>query len=160
MIQKYGSSAEEGKRYFSDLRYWSNACGELHECGTCDIEEKDLPEALKGIYRDWWEEGKDGHNCYLAEYKGRYGIALINEYHEVLDGEPCSCNYEEASKDAELLDKEFSDKGIVILLAKELGFPHGDDCASEVVVFVPATVDKGIFEQVSKRFAEIAEEKR
>lgn len=133
------------KTYNNALKYWSNACGELHYHGERDITEDELPDALKDAYNRLWEEGT-GSYVYLAEYNGEYGIAIINEYHELNDkGEPGEPNnYKRAVE----VGKKFQDifPEYKVFIGKEMGFPgvtsNGtqDDFATELVVF--ATPDK------------------
>lgn len=72
-------------QYIADLKYWSNCCGDLHYHGEYDIEqnekEEKLPPALLRAYNELWSEDT-GSLCYLTEYKGKYKIALINEFDE------------------------------------------------------------------------------
>lgn len=70
------------KEYAEDLKYWSNAAGELHRYGQESIKERDLPHELIRAYHELWREGIGGSYCYLAEYMGEYGIAIINEFGE------------------------------------------------------------------------------
>ena len=73
-------SGEKGRKKFSKkFFYWSNACGDLHFHGKRDITERELPPELLYAYKNLWSE-EIGYLCYLAEYKGKYGIALIGEY--------------------------------------------------------------------------------
>jgi hypothetical protein len=154
MVIKYGNQDDE--KYGEDLKYWSNGCGELHMHGKYDITEAELPAELLAVYKEWWQEDKDGQYCYLAEYKGRYGIALVNEYYENYDGMPCVHNYEEACMAAEALDREFSESGIIVIVAKEQGWPAEDENATEFVVFVPAVTGKDLFDRVSLRASQLA----
>lgn len=65
------------------IKYWCNACGELHHHGKFDISEEELPKPLRRAYNTLWEEGAAGCCCYLVETKEvGYGIALIAEYDE------------------------------------------------------------------------------
>lgn len=142
------------KKYNDDLKYWSNACGELHHFGQEDITEDELPEELKPIYREYWEEDKDGHCTYLVQYKGVNGIALIDEYYETEEGHPCDNNYEQASKAAKIIAKN---DDCTVLLAKELGFESANDGqATELVVFMPTTISKNRFDQISKELISVA----
>lgn len=142
------------EQYNTDFKYWSNSCGELHHFGQEDITEDELPEELKPIYKEYWEEDKDGHYTYLAQYKGMNGIALVDEYYETCEGKPTENNYAQASKAAKLIS-ECND--CTVLLAEGLGyFDSQDGNASELVVFMPATISKERFDQISKRLMEVA----
>lgn len=73
-------AGEKGRKKFNKkFFYWSNACGDLHFHGKRDITENELCPELLYAYKILWSE-ELGYLCYLAEYKGKYGIALICEY--------------------------------------------------------------------------------
>lgn len=154
-VIKYGSSFDEGKRYGDDLRYWCNACGELHHWGQYNITEEDLPGRLRDMYNEIWEESPYGNYCYLVEYKGEYGIALINEYYEYEEkGVKSANNYEQAEKVAQEMSMYSFHP---VLLAKEQGFPKDDEAATEVVIFLRSgSVNKKTFNEIAKYFSEIA----
>lgn len=142
------------EQYNSDLKYWSNSCGDLRNIKQEDITEDELPEELKPIYREYWEEDKDGHYTYIVQYKGVNGIALIDEYYETEEGHPCGNNYKQALKVAEIIAKN---DDCTVLLAKELGFESTDDGqATELVVFMPATISKDRFNKISKELISVA----
>ena len=62
------------------LKYWSNACGELHHHGEYDLDNiLELPEELQRAYNELWKEG-NGCLEYLVEYDGKYYIALVSEF--------------------------------------------------------------------------------
>ena len=132
----------DSREYDKALKYWSSSCGDLHRHGE-DITEEELPGALRRIYRDVWEENPDGTYCYLAEHRGRYGLALVTEYHELTpDGEPGGKNnYKRAAIVGKMLEHTFPHD---VFIGKEMGFPgHGagganEDCATELVVFIDA----------------------
>ena len=151
----------ETKKYESDLKYWSNAAGELHHFGEYDIEEKDLPAELQTMYQESWQECPYGVFCYLAQYKGENGIALIAEYHEFTpEGETSEINNaEQGEKVAKLLSERFN---YPVIIAKQLGFPgtspiEGDnDLATEVTLFIKAGASKKQVDEAAKYFGEIA----
>ena len=163
-ILKYGSSFDEGKRYGDDFRYWSNCCGDLHHWGQYDITEDELPEELRKIYHTLWAEDEYGLYCYLTEFKGQYGIALIAEYHEYEETETdlvkSDFGYEYAEKVAGLLSERLSDvaPGInaKILLAKQQGFPgsapDGEDPSRELVLFMDHNVSEDHYRAAAKLF--------
>lgn len=129
------------------LKYWSNACGELHHHGEYDIEESELPEELQKVYNTLWTEDS-GSLCYLIEYKGNYGIALINEFDE-----------EFAKNNAVTMDdlfikmhikansfKEMEEyQNTVILLGKYSGC---DEC-HEFITILPVDIEKELFYKVA-----------
>ena len=54
------------------LKYWSNACGELHHHGEYALDDvSELPEELQRAYNELWKEG-NGCYEYLVEYDGKY----------------------------------------------------------------------------------------
>ena len=66
---------ESEKELNKHLKYWSNACGELHHQGEYDLTNiSELPEELQRAYENLWEEG-NGCLEYLVEYDGKYYIA-------------------------------------------------------------------------------------
>lgn len=162
MIMLYGNSKKDKDKYIEDVKYWCTAAGELHKQGE-DITEEELPEELARIYRDWWEEDKDGNYTYLVELFGVYGIALIQEYYKTYGGKATQNNYDRALKVAEKMDSLYhsiagrSDGGVQILLAKEVGNIAPDDRAvDELVVFVPASCRKNLFDRLSATLGLIA----
>ena len=164
MIMLYGDFEKDKDKYAKDVKYWCTSAGELHKQGE-DITEEELPEELARIYRDWWEEDKDGNCTYLVELFGVYGIALMQEYYKTYDGETTPNNYDRALKVAEKMDSFYhsiagcSDDGVQILLAKEGGYIGLDDrAADELVVFVPASCSKSLFDRLSAKLGMIAQD--
>ncbi len=147
---------EQEKEYINDFKYWSNACGELHYHGERDITEGELPEDLKRAYNKLFMENKEGLNCYLAEYKGVNGIALIAEYYRK-NPESTHTNDDDnpelGLKVAEKLSKECSG---TVWVAYDLGFPWVNNRATEVVLFFPADIDEETWRKEAKFFGDIA----
>ena len=164
MIMLYDNSEKDKDKYVEDLKFWCTAAGELHKQGE-NITKEELPEELARIYRDWWEEDKDGNCTYLAELFGVYGIALMQEYYKTRGGEAAPNNYDRALMVAEIMDSFYhsiagrSDGGVQILLAKEGGYIGLDDrAADELVVFVPASCSKSLFDRLSAKLGMIAQD--
>lgn len=165
-VLTYGSDSDEGKRYGDDLHYWSNCCGDLHHWGQYDISESELPDELQELYTSLWAEDEFGLYCYLAEFKGQYGIALIAEYHEYeCDGSRSNCGYEYAEKVSEELSRKLPEiapnMDARILLAKQQGFPGysgvpEEDPATELVLFVSYGVTNEDFANAGNLFGDIA----
>ena len=152
VIKYYDENSE--KRYDNDLKYWCNSMGELFDFEGKEITEDELPEELKLIYDDYWEENKDSNYTYLAQYKGVNGIALVNEYYDTDGGQPSENDCERAEKVAEKMS-EIND--CIVIYAKHLGCEcPGDGRSTDVVVFMPTTINKDRFDEISKRFSEIA----
>ena len=69
------------KDYFDDLKFWSNAAGDLFRPDSdVQIGEDELPKELQ-IAWDYWDENH-GIYMYLVQYKGEFGLALTKEYYE------------------------------------------------------------------------------
>ena len=165
MIMLYDNSKKGKDKYVEDLKFWCTAAGELHKQGE-NITKEELPEELARIYRDWWEEDKDGNYTYLVELFGVYGIALMQEYYKTRGGEAAPNNYDRALMVAEIMDSFYhfiagrSDGGVQILLAKEVGYiPPEYRAVDELVVFVPASCSKNLFDRLSATFSLIAHDK-
>ena len=140
--------------YGEAIKFWSNACGELHHHGKYMIAEADLPAPLRRAYQELWTEDS-GSLCYLVETKKGYGIALINEYSE------------EYAKDCGLsMDEMFScvmrDSGSIgaddhfmkadIYVSEHLGILE----CHEIVVVFPADIPENEFEAAVKRLDELS----
>lgn len=140
--------AENVDRYLHDLKYWCDACGDLHCNGNYDIQEKDLPEELKRAYHDLWEEGT-GSLCYLVEYKGEYMVALINEFDEEYARDLHS-TMEQLFKHMECKALEFLNKKVFetaqIIIAEES--PGTLNC-HDFVVLLPWDSEKALFNEVA-----------
>lgn len=129
------------------LKYWSNACGELHHYGEYAlIDEAELPTELQRAYEDLWEEGNGCLEC-LAEYDGKYYIALISEFDNIyaIDEEVSMDDlYNIATTNALKLyeTKLFSNTLLVI------GKGTGNHECHEVCFLVPATESKNIYDEI------------
>jgi len=130
-----------------DLKYWSNSCGELHHRGEYDIKEEDLPNELKRAYRELYAD-VNGSLCYLIEYKGEYGIALVNEFDECFADEinfTMKFIYSHMQSVAEELIKLDEYKESLILLGECTGF---FEC-HEFITILPWNIDKSKFNKVA-----------
>ncbi|MDE6625599.1 MAG: hypothetical protein K2K56_04430 [Lachnospiraceae bacterium] len=138
---------ENTKKLLDDLKYWCNSLGELHHHGEYDIKEDDLPEELKKAYNTLWTDGS-GSLCYLVEYKGNYGIALINEF-DMEFARDNAITMEEMLKKmkikASLFGKLEAFQDTIILLGEYSGF---DDC-HEFITILPVDVEKERFNTVA-----------
>ena len=164
-IRKYSDSEKDYAKYTDDLRYWCNACGELHKWGQYDIQdEAELPAEVRELYNTLWEDNPNGLLCYLTELDGKYGISLIAEYYEhEEDGLTSANNYNHAYGVAERLQGEFD---WPVLLAKKLGCPQDyedadsgestSENATELVLFIPYGASKEQFDHAVQFFGEYA----
>lgn len=138
----------------SDLKYWSNDCGELHHWGEFDITEDELPEPLKKAYRNTWSENYDFY-CYLMETaKDGYCVALIAEYDKTYGedvGKTVEELWEQAKTEAHLLENHKEFDAASFYVCERSGF---DDC-HEVIVCFPANIKKEELEAASRVMNEI-----
>lgn len=127
------------------LKYWSNACGDLHKHGKRDIDNpSELPKELQIAYSLLWEEG-NGCLEYLAEYKGRYYIALINEFDEQFASDAkmsMSELYKTLKEHALNLYHNYAFQNTILLTGNKTGI---DNC-HEVIFLVPAMVSKHTYD--------------
>jgi len=133
--------------YSKDLKYWCNACGELHHHGEYDITEDELPKELSRAYNGLWSDST-GSLCYLVEYKGEYGIALINEFdEEFAKNTDVSMNalYACMKTRAEEYSTMNEFKDTKILLFNGCGI---QDC-HEFVVLLPCDTPKETFDRIA-----------
>ena len=127
------------KDYFDDLKFWSNAAGDLF-CPDSDIliDENELPKELQ-IAWDYWDENH-GIYMYLVQYKGEFGLALTKEYYEYDDDQNKSVNnYDRAVAFAKEVEENFPQH--TVFVGKQVGFPYSFDDgtvdkATDMVVFV------------------------
>ena len=129
------------------LKYWSNACGELHHHGEYDLTNiLELPEELQRAYKELWEEG-NGCLEYLVEYDGKYYIAFIREFDDTFandNGLSMDELYERAKFNAiKLYEKELF-LNTFLIIGKETGF---GEC-HEICFLVPATESKNIYDEI------------
>ena len=48
----------EREELSAHLKYWCNACGELHHYGEYDLKDiSELPEELQRAYKELWKDG-------------------------------------------------------------------------------------------------------
>lgn len=137
------------KRY-NAIKYWCNACGELHHHGKFDISEDELPKPLRRAYNDLWEEGAAGCCTYLVETEEvGYGIALIAEYDEYF-GKTCGLTmdglFEALLKDMEDLAAREELWCAHIYALEYAGF---DEC-HELAIVLPANLPVGDWERVKE----------
>ena len=143
---------EERQKLLEDLKYWSNALGELHHRGEFDIEESGLPEELRHAYRTLWTAGS-GSLCYLAEYREKYGIVLINEFSEESAGRHFFTMDElfcKLKKKAEELQNVKAFQSATAILGRCSGF---DDC-HEFIIFFPADTEQEVFDRAADLLCE------
>lgn len=147
-----------GKRYYAfddsgtllmHLKYWSNACGELHHNGEYDLNDaSELPDELQRAYKELW---KEGYGCYgyLVEYDGSYYIALVSEFDETFaEDEKLSMDesYEIGKKNALQLYNTDLFRNAVLVIGKETG---AQDC-HEFIFLVPAMESEDVYDEIER----------
>lgn len=140
---EFNSESELNKH----LKYWSNACGDLHHYGEYDLKDiSELPEELQRAYKELW---KEGYGCleYLVEYDGKYYIALISEFDEdFAKNNNLSMDelYETVKKNAFNLYNEDLFKNTTLVIGKETGL---DEC-HEFIFLIPAMESENIYDEI------------
>ncbi len=126
------------------VRYWSNACGDLHHFGERDITEEELPAELREAYHSIWSERYD-FACYLVETAdGCRGVALIADFEKD--------DFAFAKKAAVLLSDYFGGKLCVVLLESS-----GCDDGHELVVIVPASSSEHYMKDVNEKMYHVCQ---
>lgn len=135
------------------LKYWSNACGELHHHGEYDLKSpSELPEELRIAYNELW---KEGYGCleYLVEYDKKYYIALVSEFDDTFaDDVDLSMDelYTIAKRNAlELYHQELF-RNTVLVIGKETGC---QEC-HEVIFLVPAMESEAVYDEIESMIYE------
>ena len=142
----FHNNEEDMASYNEELKYWSNALGELHHYGEYDITEEELPEELKYALENLFDKS-GGSLCYLAETKNGYGVALLNEYDKTTAENAGDITMEELfetlKKDAAEMSKCEELKKVQIIAAEKTGV----DNSHELIVVLPANISVEEFEK-------------
>ncbi len=129
------------------LKYWSNACGDLHHHGEYDLKDiTELPEELQRAYNELWKEG-NGCLEYLVEYDGKYFIALVSEFNDTFaDDNNLSMDrlYEIVKQNALKLYHQDLFKNTTLILGKGTGV---EEC-HEIIFLVPAMELENIYDEI------------
>ena len=129
------------------LKYWSNACGELHHHGEYDLNDiSELPDELQRAYNELWKEGNGCHE-YLVEYDDKYYIALISEFDDTFaDDNNISMDelYEIAKRNALELYNQDLFKNTVLIIGKGTGI---EEC-HEIIFLVPAMESENVYDEI------------
>lgn len=138
--------------FLNDFIYWSDSHGQFKKDGK-EISLDELPEDLKSTYSELWEESRDGLKCCLAQYKGKYGIALVADYSRSSQ----TRNLDMAKRVAKTLDEKKSAEMATVILAFDLGTVYdGGDASTSVILFLPSETSKGAFKDNVKIFEDMA----
>lgn len=149
MSKLYIYEGTEGvKKYSEEFLFWSNSLGELHYHGEYDLKEEELPGSLRRAYDDLFADGT-GSYCYLAEFRGDYGIALSNEFSSGYRKELGSNKAEywnAIKKKAEMIRTKISFKDCSIIAVQQ----PLDVVDGEILVFMPWYIPKKNFDEIAK----------
>ena len=133
------SRRAEGNPIRKELVYWSDALGEPKKDGKT-VDQEALPRELRTARKELWSN-RFRSLCYLAQYQGDYGIALVNEF------DPVTASNENTDMDGlygimvkRIMDMEDSPafSEMSFLAGQWTGF---GDC-HEAILFVPWNVPK------------------
>lgn len=142
------------KHYDENLKFWSNAAGDLHRHGQEDLSVEELPPELQRAYNALW--GEDYHNlCYLVETTKGYGVALICEYDDYtaeLYSLKMDSLFECVEKDGKTVADHLHFKNAEVFVSEHGGFL---ECHELVVVF-PADTPIAEFEAAEQTLARLA----
>lgn len=131
------------------LKYWSNACGDLHENGERDLNSPDeLPKPLKRAYEELWQEG-NGCLEYLVEYDKEYYVALVSEFDmDFGDDHYLSMNelYTTVKENAKELHRQDLFKNTVLITGNRTGV---NGC-HEIMFLVPASEQKETYDRIEQ----------
>lgn len=145
MVIAYRS--DQGEQYYSDLIYYCNACGELHNGGKESIQPEDLPTLLQSAYDEIWTDQYSGL-CYLVEYCGQYYVALVYEFDEwTANSFECSIDdlWYPMVQQAIWLSQWGALEEVLVLVAERLGF----NSCHEMVFLMPADMKREEFDAVA-----------
>lgn len=140
---EFDSELELSKR----LKYWSNACWELHHHGEYDLDNvSELPIELQRAYNELWKEGNGCLEC-LVEYDKKYYIALISEFDDTFaddSGVSMEELYEIAKRNALELYNQDLFKNTVLIIGKETGC---NECHG-IIFLIPAMESENVYDEI------------
>ena len=133
--------------------YWCNNAGDLHHNAEYWIDEvEDLPKELQVAYNELWSDSYWA-SCYIAEFNGKYGIALEAEY--------SSYFAEELEVSRQELDNMVEDKAIEladkyseydVIFGKDTIKWSDGEVNSAMLIFMPWNTSKEKFLEVQEYF--------
>lgn len=151
MSKMYLEFTNASELHGGELKYWSNACGDLfnpHQ-NRCELENfNELPEELQRAFNELWKEG-NGCYEYLVEFEGKCYIALISEFHEEFATDlniTMDDLYKAGMENAFNLHDTELFKNTVLILGKGTGF---EDC-HEFIFLVSAMEAESVYDEIEK----------
>lgn len=137
----------------SPVKYWSNACGELHYHGEYDITEGELPRVLRAAYKNYWSENYH-LPCYLGEIDEEFRLLFVLEADECYVREFYHCDIDASSvilqQLAQRLEKYSAFSCAEFILEEGTGF---NGC-HQLIISIPADIDQETFERFIKALAD------
>ena len=135
-----------------DWSFWSNATGDLHHDGLWLDDIEDLPAELQRAFNDLWTDGLWAE-CYLAEFEGRYGVALEAGYDKEL-ADDAKMTYakliDTARTKASRLSKRYPQYEVI--LGVNTGHWSNGTTETELLLFLPWDVSEVEFSRVAEHF--------
>ena len=126
------------------VKYWSNACGDFHYHGEYYISEGELPRILREAYKNYWSECYR-LPCYLGEINEDFRLLFIFEADEDYVQQFYHCDIDTSfsilQRIAQRLEKYSAFSCADFILEKGTGF----NCCHQLIISVPATIDKETF---------------
>lgn len=123
IIMKFYIQDKNNQDKNEKITYWSNAIGELHHNGEYMLkDESELPKELQRAYKELWGEGTGSYE-YLVEFKGKYYIAVENEYTEE-DCEDRDKGFDILARNAIALKLTQEFKDTILILQKDHEFEN------------------------------------
>lgn len=138
---------ESKEELYNHFSYWCTATGDFFHNGNY-IEEQDVPEPLLKAYKELYKEG-NGCYEYLAEYDGKYYVALVSEFDSEYaeDSDMSMGELFEIGKDNALnlySSELFANTMLVI------GKGTGVDGCHEFMFLVPVETKETVYDEIEK----------
>ncbi len=148
---KEAKEYENKEELYNHFSYWCTATGEFFHNGNY-CEEKDVPEPLLKAYNELYKEGNGCHE-YLAEYDGKYYIALVSEF----DSEYA----EDSNMSMDELFKIGKDNALNLYSSElfantmlVIGKKTGVDGCHEFLFLVPVETKENVYDEIEKTIYE------
>jgi len=144
----------DNRDYFNTLiTFWSNSCGELYDENHENIESGLLPSELLYVFEYWWSDSYYS-SCRLAEYDGKYGIALISVYDEEYIKET-GISIEDVIRKAKECSSAFSEYNIFAFTPPIEPFVNEEPAIMLFIHYNKYDIGYKEIEQISSKFDDI-----
>ena len=137
--------------------FWSNATGDLHHNGSW-LDRGGVPQELLRAYDELWSDGFAA-SCYLAEFDGKYGIAVQAGYDSEFASDS-GMSYESLLSAVTGIGRTLSERypQYEVIFGKDTCRWSDGSVESELILFVPWDVDAEDFECVAEHFDSVCYE--